>query len=326
MSAPLGRALALLDLLQTHRTWTAEALCERLEVTDRTLRRDLDRLRELGYRVASSRGTGGGYRLEGGSALPPLLLTDDEAVTVAIGLRSVATQGLVDGAQTTLTALAKLEAMLPARLRRRVNALAEHVEPLLPGTDPVSATLLGELALACRDHERVRFGYRAATGEHSERLVEPHTLVASQRAWFLLGWDTDRHDWRTFRVDRLQRLLRTAVRDPARALPAEDAAAFVAQALRSSWLGPGSAEVVLAMPLAEFQAQAGGYGQSARALDPGRTIWPVDGSSPARLLSALVWLPPGVAYELRGEPALLAAVETAAAHLQAAATAGRARR
>lgn len=323
MSAPLGRALALLDLLQTHRSWTAEALCERLEVTDRTLRRDLDRLRELGYRIASSRGTGGGYRLEAGAALPPLLLTDDEAVTVAIGLRSVATQGLVDGAHTTLTALAKLEAMLPARLRRRVNALAEHVEPLPTGTGPVSGTLLGELALACRDHERVRFGYCAATGEHSERLVEPHTLVASQRAWFLVGWDTGREDWRTFRIDRLERLLRTGVRDPARALPAEDAAAFVAQALRSTWLGPGSAEVVLTMPLADFQAHVGTYGQGARALDSERTVWPVDGSSPQRLLSALVWLPPGVPYELRGEPALLRAVEKAAANLHAATTAGR---
>lgn len=317
MSAPLSRALALLDLLQTRRTWSGTALCDRLEITDRTLR-DLDRLRELGYRIASSRGTGGGYRLEAGSALPPLLLTDDEAVTVAIGLRSVATQGLIDGAQTTLTALAKLEAMLPTRLRRRVSALAQHVEPLAPGTAPVSADLLSELALACRDHERVRFGYTAATGQTSERSVEPHTLVASRRAWFLLAWDRDRDDWRTFRVDRAERLLRTGVRDSARALPAADAAAYVARALGSMWGAAGSAEVVLQMPLAEFQAHAGGYGEGARALDDDRTLWPVDAGSPQRLLSALVWLPAGVRYELCGEPDLLAAVAEIVDNLRAA--------
>ena len=318
MSAPLSRALALLDLLQTHRTWPADTLCARLEVTDRTLRRDLDRLRELGYRIDSTRGAGGGYRLAAGSALPPLLLTDDEAVTVAIGLRTAATQGLVDGARTTLTALAKLEAMLPGRLRRRVSALAEHLQPMGPsGTSPVTTEMLSELALACRDHERIRFGYIAGNGDETRRVVEPHSLVASRRAWFLLAWDRDRADWRTFRIDRMDTLLRTGARDPARELPTEDAAGFVARALRTAWGSAGSTDVVVDMPLEAFRERFGRYTSGATALDDDRTCWTVEGTTPGHVLSALAWLPEEVGYEIRAEPDVLAGLRRFAGALHA---------
>ncbi len=152
----------MLNLLQTHRHWPGSELADRLGVTERTVRRDIERLRDLGYRIESTPGAAGGYRLEAGSAVPPLLLTDDEAVAMAIGLRIAAAQRLVDGHDTTLTALAKLEQVLPSPLRRRVNALADAVQPAGIRTGAaVSPEVLGELALACRDHERVRFRYTA---------------------------------------------------------------------------------------------------------------------------------------------------------------------
>ena len=178
MSDTTSRALSLLNLLQTHRHWPGSELADRLGVTERTVRRDVERLRELGYRIESTPGSAGGYRLEAGSAVPPLLLTDEEAVAMAIGLRVAASQRLIDGPETTLTALAKLEQVLPAPLRRRVNALADAVQPTgIRAGAAVSSDVLGELALACRDHERVRFTYTAASGEVTRRRVEPHVLA-----------------------------------------------------------------------------------------------------------------------------------------------------
>ncbi|HEY8589096.1 MAG TPA: HTH domain-containing protein, partial [Naasia sp.] len=185
-STTASRVLTLLGLLQTHRHWPGSELARRLGVTARTLRRDIDRVRSLGYRVESVPGVAGGYRLSGGAALPPLLLTDDEAVTMAIGLRVAATQGLADGGSTTLTALAKLEQVLPPALRERVNALGGHLQPARPAGAPVPPELLGQLALACRDRERLRFAYRSGAGEETRRVVEPHSLVAAERAWFLV--------------------------------------------------------------------------------------------------------------------------------------------
>ena len=204
MSDTTTRALSLLNLLQTHRHWPGTELAERLGVTERTVRRDVERLRELGYRIESTPGVAGGYRLEAGSAVPPLLLNDEEAVAMAIGLRVAAAQRLVGGPETALTALAKLEQVLPAALRRRVTALADAVQPAGIRTgEAVSTEVLGELALACRDHERVRFTYTAASGEVSRRRVEPYTLAPADRHWYLLCWDLEREDWRTFRVDRV---------------------------------------------------------------------------------------------------------------------------
>ncbi|MEO8907460.1 MAG: YafY family protein, partial [Microbacteriaceae bacterium] len=283
MAETTSRTLALLSLLQTHRQWSGPELAQRLGVTERTLRRDIDRLRELGYRVDAARGAAGGYRLEAGSQLPPLLLTDDEAVTMAIGLRISATRGLVDGEQTSLSALAKFEQVLPSALRRRVNALAGSVQaggmrPQLSRDALVSSGLLGQLALACRDHERIRFHYVAASGAGTDRVVEPHTLVAAERSWFLVCWDLQRGDWRTFRVDRMSLYFATRLHFVPRELPAANAAEFVTAAIAS--MRPRvQAEVVMRMPLAAMREQFGPWAEGAVAIDADTTSWPIGGDT-----------------------------------------------
>jgi predicted DNA-binding transcriptional regulator YafY len=200
-----ARLLRLLSLLQTPREWTGSMLAERLGVSTRTVRKDIERLRELGYPVHATRGSAGGYRLEAGTAMPPLLLDDEEAIAVAVGLRTAAGGTVAGIEETSLRALAKLEQVLPARLRRRVRALQTYTVSVgrdAPGplADP---GVLTTLAGACRDHERLRFGYRGHEGAESVRLVEPYRLVNWGRRWYLLAWDVDRSDWRTFRVDRI---------------------------------------------------------------------------------------------------------------------------
>lgn len=292
-----SRVLALLNLLQTHRHWPGRELAERLDVTDRTLRRDIDRIRELGYRVESVPGAGGGYRLEAGSALPPLLLTDDEAVTMAIGLRLAATQGLADGEHTTLTALAKLEQVLPSALRQRVNALAAAVQPMqLQGT-AVSPEVLGQLALVCRDRERIRFHYVAASGEESDRTVEPHSLVSGGRNWFLVAWDLQRDAWRTFRVDRLSGVFGTRVRGAERELPADDAAEFVRVAMNSVPTRLQAAAII-DIPLQQLRDYFGPWARYATAETPTSTRWPLGGNTLEEMMTALVWIPAGVGYAI----------------------------
>lgn len=200
-----ARLLRLLSLLQAHREWSGADLADRLGVTSRTVRRDVDRLRELGYPVNASPGTGGGYHLGAGAELPPLLLDDDEAVAVAVGLRTAAGQGIEGIGETSVRALAKLEQVLPSRLRRRVGALNAFTVPMLRGPQPsaVDPGVLTELANLCRDAERLRFEYSDHGGASSRRTVEPHRLVCSERRWYLVAWDIDREDWRTFRADRI---------------------------------------------------------------------------------------------------------------------------
>ncbi|MFI9814719.1 helix-turn-helix transcriptional regulator [Saccharothrix variisporea] len=226
MSMP-ARMLRLLSLLQGRRDWTGAELAERLGVTDRTVRRDVDRLRELGYPVHGTTGTTGGYRLASGKDLPPLLLDDDEAVAVAIGLRTAAaTRGMEESA---FRALAKLEPVLPDRVRRQVDALGSAVSRIpfggAPESDPAA---LGVLAAACRDREAVRFAYKGV-----ERKVEPHRLVTLFRLWYLLAFDPAKDDWRMFRVDRIGAARTTGHRFPPRELP-EEPGAFVARRLTSA--------------------------------------------------------------------------------------------
>ncbi|MCU1404134.1 MAG: transcriptional regulator [Glaciihabitans sp.] len=321
MSEQTSRILTLLNLLQTHRHWPGSELAVRLGVTTRTLRRDIDRLRELGYRVDAARGSDGGYRLEAGATLPPLLLTDDETVTMAIGLRIAAAQGLADGEQTTLSALAKLEQVLPSALRQRVNALAAAVQTQAPsrGGTPVSPDLLGLLALSCRDRERIRFHYVAADGAATDRSVEPHSLVTRDRTWFFLCWDLAREDWRTFRVDRMTAFFGTRVHFEPRRLPAPNASEFVANSLGSLWRGTHNLEVILAMPYAAMTAHFGAWASGATALDAQHTVWPVGGDTMEAVFSALAWIPAGVAYELRGSADVMAFIREAGERLSAAA-------
>ncbi len=226
-----SRLLTLLSLLQGRRDWPGQELADRLEESGRTVRRDVDRRRELGYPVESLTGPAGGYRLAAGAAMPPLLLDDDEAIAIAVGLRTAARASVTGIEETSVRALVKLEQVLPAHLRRRVQALGAATTTLSyeggPTADPQVLTLL---AAACRDRERLRFGYQAREGEKSRREAEPHSLVNVGRRWYLVAWDCGRTDWRTFRVDRIARPAPGARFKP-RELPAKDGAAYVSQSL-----------------------------------------------------------------------------------------------
>ncbi|MFF1599164.1 helix-turn-helix transcriptional regulator [Streptomyces mirabilis] len=247
-----ARLLRLLSLLQAHREWSGADLADRLGVTPRTIRRDVDRLRELGYPVNASPGTGGGYQLGAGAELPPLLLDDDEAVAVAVGLRTAAGQGIEGIGETSVRALAKLEQVLPSRLRRRVSALNAFTVPMLRGPQPsaVDPGVLTELAHACRDGERLRFEYRDHSGSPTRRTVEPHRLVCTERRWYLVAWDVDRDDWRTFRADRITPRPPHGPRFTPRTPPAEDLAAYVSQGV-STRAYASQAVVRLFVPIEE---------------------------------------------------------------------------
>ncbi|GAB3419564.1 helix-turn-helix transcriptional regulator [Flindersiella endophytica] len=198
-----ARLLRLLSLFQARRDWTSAELAERLNVTTRTIRNDVDRLRGLGYPVDARPGVAGGYRLGQGGSLPPLLLDDDEAVAVAIGLRTAASGSIAGIEETSLRALAKLQQVLPSRLRHRVGAFQNYLLQT-PRRSQVDPDVLTTIAGACRDHERLRFGYRTHAGAESRREVEPYRLVHDGRRWYLVAWDLGRDDWRTFRVDRIE--------------------------------------------------------------------------------------------------------------------------
>ncbi|MGW6569036.1 helix-turn-helix transcriptional regulator [Streptomyces sp. NPDC054975] len=252
-----ARLLRLLSLLQAHREWSGADLADRLGVTTRTVRRDVDRLRELGYPVNASPGTGGGYQLGAGAELPPLLLDDDEAVAVAVGLRTAAGQGVEGVGEASVRALAKLEQVLPGRLQRRVSTLNAFTVPMLrtPATQ-VDPAVLTELANACRDSERLRFEYRDHGGTATRRTVEPHRLVCTERRWYLVAWDADRADWRTFRADRIDPKPPHGPRFPPREPPAEDLAAYVAKGISGAAYA-AEATIRLHVPLAEAASAVG---------------------------------------------------------------------
>ncbi|GHB53527.1 DNA-binding transcriptional regulator [Streptomyces viridiviolaceus] len=247
-----ARLLRLLSLLQAHREWSGTDLADRLGVSPRTVRRDVERLRELGYPVNASPGTGGGYQLGAGAELPPLLLDDDEAVAVAVGLRTAAGQGIEGIGETSVRALAKLEQVLPNRLRRRVSALNAFTVPMLRASRPtaVDPGVLTELAHLCRDAERLRFEYRGHDGTPTRRTVEPYRLVCSERRWYLVAFDLDRADWRTFRVDRITPKPPHGPRFVPREPPAEDLAAYVSRGV-STRVYATHAVVRLLAPLEE---------------------------------------------------------------------------
>jgi predicted DNA-binding transcriptional regulator YafY len=239
------RLLRLLSLLQQRARWSGPELAERLGITTRTVRRDVDRLRDLGYRVDAGPGPqGGGYRLGTGAALPPLLLDDDEATAIAIALGASA-GGAVQGIEEpALAALAKLDRLLPAHLRTRVDAIRRATLPI-GGGEPVRADVLLAVARAATDQERLAVTYVDRGGRRTERRIDPYRLVSTGRRWYLVAFDVDRDDWRTLRVDRIGEVTATGHRF--RLVDPPDATAFVS---RASGVGPYPvvARVVLHAP------------------------------------------------------------------------------
>ena len=229
-----ARIVRLLSLLQTHRYWPGGELAGRLEVSPRTLRRDIDRLRELGYDVDAVRGVAGGYQLRAGGQLPPLLLEDDEAVAIAVALHTAASGAVAGLEETAIQALTKVIGLMPPRLRHRMDAVHSQTDGVPWGGGPtLDAGVLTTLAQACRDDEPVSFAYTARDASPSERRVEPYRLVSLGRRWYLVAYDRDRQDWRSFRVDRVSAPRASGQRFHPRELPAPDAPSFVRAGIRS---------------------------------------------------------------------------------------------
>lgn len=294
------RTLRLLSLLQMNRFWPGAELAERLRVSERTLRRDVDRLRELGYQVVATPGVGGGYRLRAGRAMPPLLLTDEEAVAIAVGLRTAAAGAVAGFEEVSVGALAKLVDMMPPRLRRRLDVLRTYTAPGPSGGGPrVDAAVLVAIAQACRDTERLRFDYAAADGERTRRLVEPSRLVWLNLRWYLLAWDAERHDWRTFRVDRMTRPQPAGSYFRPREVPGGDPADFV----RSRLAAAPARHTVVALVRASAEEVVPAVAEWGRveAVDEGscRLVMPTDDLE----WPALVLLSVGAEFEVEQSPA-----------------------
>lgn len=230
-----ARLLRLLSLLQSRREWSGAELAGRLEVTGRTVRRDIEGLRGLGYPIEGTTGVGGGYRLRSGRDLPPLLLDDEEAIAVAAGLRTAAGAGITGVDEASVRALAKLEQLLPARLRHRIDAAATATTAVaVPAGATLDAATLGGVAAACRDHEVLTFGYRTRQGASERRRVEPYSLVVVTGLWYLVAYDLARDGWRVFRLDRITEPFPTRNRFLPRPLPAPSAADLLRQRLREA--------------------------------------------------------------------------------------------
>ncbi|MER7518930.1 YafY family protein [Streptomyces sp. NPDC126499] len=311
-----ARLLNLLSLLQTPREWPGSELAERLSVSPRTIRRDIDRLRDLGYPVEATMGAVGGYRLVAGTAMPPLLLDDEEAVAIAVGLRAGAGHAIEGVEEASVRALAKLEQVLPSRLRHRVSTLQNATIPLARGDGAtVAPQTLTALAGAVTGQERLRFGYRAGDGAETKRLVEPYRLVSTGRRWYLVAYDLGREDWRTFRVDRVSEPFPTGARFTPRDLPAGDAAAFLERSMAR------------AQPELELDVSFGAPAEFVAARLPAHLAPVADGEAACRLRArtadSVEWLALRLAlvdadFTIHGPAVLIEYVEELAARLAAA--------
>ena len=250
-----ARLLALLSLLQVRREWTGQELADRLEVGPRTIRRDVEKLRSLGYPVEAAPGVAGGYRLSAGGELPPLLLDDAEAVAVAVGLRTAASGTIAGIEETSVRALAKLEQVLPSRLRRRVSALGDATSAFGVDGPRIDADVLATLASACRDGDRLHFAYVARDERATRREVEPSAVVYSGYRWYLVAFDLDRDDWRTFRIDRIQGRVRVGARGRRRTVPGGDPAAYVRSKLQPGDEGGGAPAGQVRLRIAAAEAR-----------------------------------------------------------------------
>lgn len=304
--------LALLSILQTQRDWPGHVLAERLQVAPRTVRRDVDRLRRLGYEIAAIKGPDGGYRMIAGAALPPLLFDDDQAVALAVALQNAPASG-VDMDEAAERALATLRQVLPSRLRHRLDGIRFD---RAPGTArsgaPVEPSLLEALSAAVRACKGVRFHYR-----DEPRRCEPHAVVARGARWYLIGWDPDREDWRIYRIDRMT--LRTPGGDAfeRRTVPGEDAGSFLAARLKGSaernvW--PCTGIVILELPLASVAPFLDDG--SVEELTPGSCRVTVGSWSWAGVLAAVLRF--DAPFTLEGPPELVDAGSVAAGRLIAA--------
>ncbi|MGA6170946.1 helix-turn-helix transcriptional regulator [Streptomyces sp. NPDC012600] len=324
-----ARLLKLLSLLQTPREWPGGELAERLDVSPRTIRRDIDRLRELGYPVEASRGSVGGYRLVAGAAMPPLVLDDEEAVAIAVGLRAGAGHAIEGVEEAAVRALAKLEQVLPSRLRHRVSALQNATVALTRGDGAtIDPETLTTLASAATGRERLRFSYRSGDGTETKRQVEPYRLVSTGQRWYLMAYDLLREDWRTFRVDRVTEPFATGARFAPRPLPAEeDGSGEPGDAARYFGRSMAGRQPELRLDV-RFGAPAGFV---AARLPPTLGVPEPDGEDACRLrsssLDSLEWVAlrlalVGCEFTVQGPPQLVAYVESLGARLTRAAGPG----
>lgn len=315
MNGPSARLLTLLSLLQGGRTWPAAELAAKVDTTPRTLRRDLDRLRELGYPVVSTRGPGGSYRLMAGRAMPPLTFTDDEAVAAVVGLRYAA-QVLSDGAAEG--ALHKVEQALPPRLRDRMAAVSASTAAVSRNT--VDVRLVETLARAATATRDVRFSYTDRSGETTERHVEPYRQVLLGRRWYLLGWDLDRTDWRTFRVDRIASVeVPGSTFAPRSPLPDTMLTTMLTRTLTttlSTPAGAGGAAVRFAAPVSVVAPRLHAEAGTLEPLDDGSCRLTTPPDDWPWLAAAVAGV--GVPYRVEGPPELVAATRALGTHIAAA--------
>ena len=314
-----ARLLSLLSLLQTPRDWAGSELAQRLGVTGRTVRRDVDRLRSLGYPVEATLGGQGGYRLVAGAALPPLLLEDDEAVAVALGLRVAAGQAVAGLDEAALRALTKLTRVLPSRLRHRVHILSSSTTVLAHSAAPIDTDVLTGLAAAVANHERLRMDYVTRDDRSQPRHVEPVRLVASGRRWYLIAFDLDRADWRTFRVDRIAHPRPTGGRSIHREVPDGDVDAHLARE-RAELAPTYRAHATLHLPETDARAQLADQlvDGTLTAIDTDRCHW----TSPPDTLDWLTLnlLRLGCPFQVHGPPQLVTHLRGAAARIRAGTT------
>ena len=312
-----ARLLRLLSLFQVRRYWSGAELSERLEVTARTLRRDVDKLRSLGYPVNSTSGTAGGYQLGAGAILPPLLLDDEEAVAVAVGLRTSASGTVTGMEEASVRALAKLQQVLPSRLRRRVAALGSFIVPLTGAGPTVDAETLTKIAGACRDYEKIRFRYQSRDGTASEREVEPHRLVHTGRRWYLAAWDGTRNNWRTFRVDRIEPGLSTGTRFAPRKAPEGDFAAYVSKSVAYAPY-PHRAKIVLHVSVEEASKKVPPAAGTLEAIDGRSCLLHMGAGSLDMLAIYLAMI--GFDFEVQEPPELVEHIRSLAERLARAAS------
>jgi len=316
-----ARLLRLLSLFQARRYWSGAGLSEELGVTGRTLRRDVDRLRTLGYPVHSTSGAAGGYQMGSGAILPPLLLEDDEAVAVVLGLRTAAGATITGIEEASVRALLKIEQVLPSRLQRRVAALHSFIVPVtMAGAGPtVDARLLASIASACRDRQRIRFSYRGRAGAPSERAVEPHRVVHAGRRWYLAAWDVGRRDWRTFRLDRIDSRIKTSTMFVPRNPPDGDFAAYVARSVSYAPY-PYRARVTLHAPVETIAKRIPSTAGVLEAIDQNSCMLHTGSNSLDILAMHLAMI--GVDFEVHEPPDLIAHIRELVARLSRTVQAG----